>query len=269
MKLFEETSSGNGYELLRQIRLEFSLQSRSECLHFRTALLDLKTSKTDSAVNILREIDAQLISYRKLVASDLYLLIRRNLPNDLNEYVSLHCGETVHDLRRAVEFFHTRTRVMTDLGKFHSQTGREDPKGKGKGKEQKGKGKSDNPTKGDSKGKGKGKGDKGKGKGKKGGKSPRASSQGSGSSGKDLVIVAEIAQSKTKTKIRYVTDVARRDMSKRIAEFACRVILTQAWKDPKVRALEMVQVQNLKKNQGFLWFFDIVFMNQLLNKLNK
>ena len=41
------------------------------------------------------------------------------------------------------------------------------------------------PTKGDAKGKGKG--DKGKGKGRKGGKSPRASSQGSASSGKDLV----------------------------------------------------------------------------------
>ena len=67
-------------------------------------MLDLKTSKTDSAVNILREIDAQLLSYGKLVAtlpfdhmkvdvdineSDLYLLIRRNLPNDLNEYVSI------------------------------------------------------------------------------------------------------------------------------------------------------------------------------------
>jgi len=123
MRLFEETSSSNGFELLRQIRLEFSLQRRSECLHFRTALLELKTSKTDSAMNTLREIDAQLLSYRKLVAtlpfahmkvdvdineSDLYLLIRRNLPADLDSYVSLHCGETVQDLRRAVEFFHTR-----------------------------------------------------------------------------------------------------------------------------------------------------------------
>ena len=202
MRLFEETSSSNGFELLRQIRLEFSLQSRSECLHFRTALLELKTSKTDSAMNTLREIDAQLLSYRKLVAtlpfahmkvdvdineSDLYLLIRRNLPADLDSYVSLHCGETVQDFRRAVEFFHTRTRVMTDIGKFHSQIGHEEPKGKGKGKDPKGKGKGQDGKGKDSKGKGKSKSEKGKGKGKKGGKSPRASSQGSSTSGKDLV----------------------------------------------------------------------------------
>ena len=201
MRLFEETSSSNGFELLRQIRLEFSLQSRSEFLHFRTALLELKTSKTDSAMNTLREIDAQVLSYRKLVAtlpfahmkvdvdineSDLYLLIRRNLPSDLDSYVSLHCGETVQDLRKAVEFFHTRTRVMTDLGKFHVQVGRKDYKGKGKGKE-KGKHKSNEGKGKDGKGKDGGKSEKGKGKGKKGGKSSRGSSQGSSTSGKDLV----------------------------------------------------------------------------------
>lgn len=76
---------------------------------------------------------------------------------------------------------------MTDIGKFHSQIGHEEPKGKGKGKDPKGKGKGQDGKGKDSKGKGKSKSEKGTGKGKKGGKSPRASSQGSSTSGKDLV----------------------------------------------------------------------------------
>ena len=204
IKLYEQVSTSNGFELLRQIRVEYSLKSRSECLHFRTVLLETKASKHDSPVNILREIDTQLLAYRKLVdtlpeahmkvdvdinESDLYLLIRRNLPSDLDTYISLHCGETVAEVRRAVEFFHSRSRLMTDISKVHIQTSKGDgpskgdPKGKGKDK---GKGKGKGGKDGSGKGKDKGKGsDRQKGK-EKGQGSSRESSRGS-EKDKDLV----------------------------------------------------------------------------------
>lgn len=184
IQVFEATGIGasSGYELLRQLRQDFSLHSRTEALHFRRELLDMKVVKTDDVHDILRQIDVALLKFQRLVSTyaypqmiddlkipeaDIYLLILRNLPVELRNYVKLHSGETVNDLRRAVEFFHSRSRLLgTDVGKVQALKDKEkerekalalkgDPKGKGK-------------DKGKDKGKGKGKDNKGNGKGKGG-----------------------------------------------------------------------------------------------------
>ena len=164
-----------GYEMLRQIRLEFSLKTRSEALSLRGDVLRA-TFKNDNLLDLLRQIESKLLEYKQLLGtfpnpglvidlaipeSDIYLMTLRSLPNDVRSFAQLHGGETLSELRSAVEKYHTRTRVLGDLQPTSRVASAVDGgKGKGKGKHgEKGKD-------GDAKGKGKEKGVKGKGKGK-------------------------------------------------------------------------------------------------------
>ena len=160
------TGATNGYELLRLLRTEFSVQTRTEAISLRQEFLRTHISRYDHLPDLLRQIDVKLFQFHQLIGtyprplevrdlyvgeSDLYLMILRALPKDIQEYVKLHAGQTVAELKASLLYHHERTRVVSDLGKVHAVL---DDKGKGKGKH------------GD-KGKGKGKyGDKGKGKGK-------------------------------------------------------------------------------------------------------
>ena len=126
-----------------------------------------------------------MIEDLKIPESDLYLLILRNLPQELRNYVKLHSGETVNDLRKAIEFFHSRSRLLgADVGKLNALREREKEKEKEKALALKGDPKGKGKDKGkDSKGKGKGKDGKGKDKekgGKKGKDKSRPKSQDSG-----------------------------------------------------------------------------------------
>ena len=164
-----------GYEMLRQIRLEFSLKTRSEALSLRGDVLRA-TFKNDNLLDLLRQIESKLLEYKQLLGtfpnpglvidlaipeSDIYLMTLRSLPSDVRSFAQLHGGETLSELRSAVEKYHTRTRVLGDLPSANRVASAVDGgKGKGKGKHgEKGKGS-------DVKGKGKEKGVKGKGKGK-------------------------------------------------------------------------------------------------------
>ena len=202
IQVFEATGTGasSGYELLRQLRQEFSLHSRTEALHFRREFLEMKVVKTDDVHDILRQIDVALLKFQRLVStyaypqmiedlkvpeSDLYLLILRNLPHELRSYVKLHSGETVSDLRRAVEFFHSRSRLLGPDGeKLKALKEKERAlalkgDGKGKGKE-KGKGSKGKNKGKDGKGKEKGKNDKSSEKGKNGHSRPNSQDSGKG-----------------------------------------------------------------------------------------
>ena len=192
------TGATNGYELLRLLRTEFSVQTRTEAISLRQEFLRTHISKYDHLPDLLRQIDVKLFQYHQLVGtyprplevrdlyvgeSDLYLMILRALPKDIQEYVKLHAGQTVAELKASLLYHHERTRVVSDLGKVHAvhdDKGGGKNKGKGKGKQNdkgKGKGKS-RPSSADStRSKGKGKGGKGhKGSKGSGKSSPRASS---------------------------------------------------------------------------------------------
>ena len=79
--------------------------------------------------------------------SDLYLVLLRNLPQNVREFAQLHGGETVRDIRDAVLLYHNRTKVVGDLGRVNTFDVEVKGKGKDKGKEH-GKGKSKDEGKG-------------------------------------------------------------------------------------------------------------------------
>ena len=194
----------NGYELVRLLRREFSLKSRTEAIQFRQEFLEMKVTKTDSPLEIMRAIEAKYLQFRQLLLSwpypkmitdvdipesDIYLLILRSMPNSVEQYLRYHCGETVMDLKRGIEFIQSRQLITGDLNRASALKQDQDGgdwswyvKGKGKSKGDKGKGKG--KTK-DDKGKGKGKPDKGKGKGNGKSREPSNDSRKGKGKGKD------------------------------------------------------------------------------------
>lgn len=165
------TGASNGYELIRLLRTEFSIQTRAEAITLKQEFLRTHITRFDHLPDLLRQIDVKLFQFHQLIGTyprplevrdlhvgeaDMYLIIMRSLPKDIQEYVKLHAGQTVSELKASLLYHHERTRVVGDLGKIHAVHD-DRPGGKDKGKGSKG-------SKGD---KGKGKtGDKGKGKSK-------------------------------------------------------------------------------------------------------
>ncbi len=202
-ELQQGVGSTNGYELFRLLRREFSIKSRTEAIQFRQEFLEMKSQKSDSPVEILRTIEARYLQFRLLIftcpypqmtndvdipESDLYVLILKSMPATVEQYLRFHCGETVADLRRGIEFIQSRQIMTGDLSRVSTMRLEGNGKGdwfgkKGKGKDEKGKGKGK-----DSVSKGKGKGEKGKErqKGKDGGKrEPSRDGKGKGKDSKN------------------------------------------------------------------------------------
>ncbi len=204
-ELQQNVGTTNGYELVRLFRREFSVKSRTEALQFRQEFLDMKVSKSESPVEIMRAIESKYLQFRQLLLScpypkmisdvdipesDIYLLILRSMPSSVEQYLRFHCGETVMDLKKGIEFIQSRQLITGDLSR--ASVLKEDQGGKGdwfwygKGKNDKGKGKGKGKDeKGKEKGKGKSdrnKGDRGKGKGK--GKSRESSNDSRKGKGK-------------------------------------------------------------------------------------
>ena len=183
----------NGYELMRLLRQEYSLQTRSEALHFRNAVLQFRVVKPDNLVDRLRQIDAKVFQYQQLLRtfpfpaqvrdlqvmeSDLYILMLQNLPDPVREFAQLHGGESVAEVRKAVLLYHNRTCLVGDVGRVQELTTKP-PKGhgRGRGSDRDTAAEDGSPSGGKAAGKGK---DKGKGKGSK----TRSTSQdGSGNKG--------------------------------------------------------------------------------------
>ena len=135
----------SGYELLRRITEEFSLQSRNEALHYRNQLLSYQVPHGTNLLETVRLVEVAVNKYhRMLVASmpdlrvleaDVYLLYLKNVPEEVKTYVQLHArNETVRGVKEAIETYYIRTRVIGDTAVsregLHNMGNRE---GKGKG----------------------------------------------------------------------------------------------------------------------------------------
>ena len=186
----------HGYEALRLIHRELSLQSRAEVLSFREQTLKFQ-SRDRSLVDIVRSVDIELHQYDLLLSNwaiptsippttamsmrasleipeaDRTMILLRSLPEQVRVHVSLFhksAMEVYKNLKDVLLEYDISTRVMSDVtGKvslFEGKGSKGKDKGKGKG------GKSDGKA---------GKGDKGEGKskGKSKGKD-RSTSRGPG-----------------------------------------------------------------------------------------
>ena len=129
------TAESNGFELLRLIRKEFSLLSRSEALGYRDQCIKFRVRKSDHLPDIVREVQTEIESFHSMLEAsviaaqlqdvrisegDQYLLYMRNLPGKVQEFLQLHQNATtVQQLFLGVQDFYIRTRVQGDMGSIH------------------------------------------------------------------------------------------------------------------------------------------------------
>ena len=128
-------TESNGFELLRLIRKEFSLLSRSEALGYRDQCIKFRVRKSDHLPDIVREVQTEIESFHSMLEAsviaaqlqdvrisegDQYLLYMRNLPGKVQEFLQLHQNATtVQQLFLGVQDFYIRTRVQGDVGSIH------------------------------------------------------------------------------------------------------------------------------------------------------
>ena len=135
----------SGYELLRRITEEFSLQSRNEALHYRNQLLSYQVPHGTNLLETVRLVEVAVNKYHRMLGAsmpdlrvleaDVYLLYLKNVPEEVKTYVQLHArNETVRGIKEAIETYYIRTRVIGDTAVsregLHNMGNRE---GKGKG----------------------------------------------------------------------------------------------------------------------------------------
>ena len=130
--------SDNGYELLRILTMEYSLQSRTEAIALRTELMskvcrphDKDTTSMTVISDTVRCVDVETSKYAKLLAtlpssvdqsglnvtdSDCHLMLLRNLPQECRQYCLLHAaGETYASVRTAALRFERQKRLYDDF----------------------------------------------------------------------------------------------------------------------------------------------------------
>ena len=129
-------TDSNGFELLRLIRKEFSLMSRTEALSYREQCLKFRVRRsTEHLLDIIREVEAEIESFHAMLDAsvivhqlgdvrisegDQFLLYLRNLPSKVQEFLQLHQNATtVLQLKLGVQDYYIRTRVQGDLGSVH------------------------------------------------------------------------------------------------------------------------------------------------------
>ena len=129
-------TESNGFELLRLIRMEFSLMSRTEALNYREQCLKFRVRRgLDHLPDIVREVETEIESFHAMLDAsvivgqlgdvrisegDQFLLCMRNLPSKVQEFLQLHQNATtVNQIKIGVQDYHIRTRVQGDLGTVH------------------------------------------------------------------------------------------------------------------------------------------------------
>ena len=129
-------TESNGFELLRLIRKEFSLMSRTEALSYREQCLKFRVRRgVDHLLDIVREVESEIESYHAMLDAsviagqlgdvrisegDQFLLYMRNLPSKVQEFLQLHQNATtVNQIKVGVQDYYIRTRVQGDLGTVH------------------------------------------------------------------------------------------------------------------------------------------------------
>ena len=128
--------TANGYELLRQLTTEFSLQSRAEALALRTTLvnrtfnLKSESSGTSQVADVIRRIDYEAARYARMLGTlpasvdatglgmpeaDLLLLLLKNLPEHVRSFCLHHAsGESYMAYRSAARHYEERQRLFGD-----------------------------------------------------------------------------------------------------------------------------------------------------------
>ena len=128
-------TESNGFELLRLIRKEFSLMSRTEALSYREMCLKFRVKRTEHLLDIIREVESEIESFHAMLDAsvivhqlgdvrisegDQFLLYLRNLPSKVQEFLQVHRNAvTVQQLKTGVQVYYIRTRVQGDLGSVH------------------------------------------------------------------------------------------------------------------------------------------------------
>ena len=129
-------TQSNGFELLRLIRMEFSLMSRTEALNYREQCLKFRVRRgLDHLPDIVREVETEIESFHAMLDAsvivgqlgdvrisegDQFLLYMRNLQNKVQEFLQLHQNATtVNQIKIGVQDYYIRTRVQGDLGTVH------------------------------------------------------------------------------------------------------------------------------------------------------
>ena len=103
-------TESNGFELLRLIRLEFSLMSRTEALSYREQCLKFRVRRgLDHLPDIVRDVETEIESFHAMLDApvivgqlgdvrisegDQFLLYMRNLPNKVQKFLQLHQNAT-------------------------------------------------------------------------------------------------------------------------------------------------------------------------------
>ena len=128
--------TANGYELLRQLTSEYSLQSRAEALALRTTLvnrtfnLKSESSGTSQVADVIRRIDYEAARYARMLGTlpasvdatglgmpeaDLLLLLLKNLPEHVRSFCLHHAsGESYMAYRSAARHYEERQRLFGD-----------------------------------------------------------------------------------------------------------------------------------------------------------
>ena len=128
-------TESNGFELLRLIRKEFSLMSRTEALSYREMCLKFRVKRTEHLLDIIREVESEIESFHAMLDAsvivhqlgdvrisegDQFLLYLRNVPSKVQEFLQVHRNAvTVQQLKTGVQDYYIRTRVQGDLGSVH------------------------------------------------------------------------------------------------------------------------------------------------------
>ena len=129
----------NGFELLRQLTLEFSLRSRSEALSLRTqiagksfVLAATQTSPSSLVSDTIRKIDYEAARFStllgtlpmqvdttglKLADSDMLVVLLKSLPETVKNYVLHHSGaDNYESYRNAAMRWEEQQRLFSDFG---------------------------------------------------------------------------------------------------------------------------------------------------------
>ncbi|CAE7392978.1 RE2, partial [Symbiodinium pilosum] len=139
----------HGFEAIRLINRELSIQSRAEALGFRSSLLSLVV-KEERLLDAVRSVETQLHQFEVLLRSasgprvtdgmalneaDKVLILLRNLPPTVRTYVQLHGrSSTFEELKNSVLTYDLNTRVLGDVSAQVNAFSAGNQKGEEKGK---------------------------------------------------------------------------------------------------------------------------------------
>ena len=131
----------NGFELLRVLTLEFTLQSRAEALALRAELMQrsfapgkTETSQGTLIADTVRKLETSLSRYNKLVSTlpahivrvgievseaDKLVLLLRSLPKEAAEFILLHSAQDTYEAARATAHrYESQRRLYLEWGSF-------------------------------------------------------------------------------------------------------------------------------------------------------